>query len=215
LWTWGMRDEASQRDLAKSWRQLVRWLVSDVPSQVSVSAEADPGGDPSRVRIVVKAHDAEFKPLDGATAQLTVRPVGDASTNFIRLTADPSAHEAGTYEAEYVARDAGAYVVDAVVTSGNGEMVGRAATGWASDAPAEEFRSLQPNRALLETLARRTGGEVLDMAALKDFAQKLPRRAAPITETYSDPLWQNPFVFLGVLICFVAEWGIRRWKGLP
>jgi uncharacterized membrane protein len=223
LWTWGMRDESSQKDLAKSWRQLVRWLVSDVPARVSVTAESSPGGDPSRVRLVVKARDAEFNPLDGALAQLTVRPVrllesgADASalTNVIRLTADPSPRQAGTYEAEYVARDAGAYAVEAVVTQGNGEVVGRAAAGWASDPAAEEFRSLKPNRALLEALARRTGGEVIEMAALKDFVQKLPRRAAPITETRSDPLWQKPLVFLAVLCCFVTEWGVRRWKGLP
>jgi len=28
-------------------------------------------------------------------------------------------------------------------------------------------------------------------------------------------LWQNPAVFLFVLACFVTEWGIRRWKGMP
>ncbi len=223
FWRWGLRDESSQKDLAKSWRQLVRWLVSDVPPRVSLSAEPSPGGDPSRVRLLVQARDAEFQPLDGALAQLAIRPVrlfqaaedSVAATNLIRLTADPSPHQAGTYEAEFVARDAGAYTVETVVTEANGEVVGRAAAGWASDPAAEEFRSLKPNRPLLEALARRTGGEVVDMAALKDFAQNLPRRAAPITETRSDPLWQNPAVFLCVFACFLAEWGIRRWKGLP
>jgi uncharacterized membrane protein len=223
LWRWGLRDESSQKDLAKSWRQLVRWLVADVPARVSVSAESSPGGDPSRVRLVVKARDAEFMPLDGALAQLNIRPVrlfqaaedGPAATNVIRLVADASPRQAGTYEAEYVARDAGAYAVEAVVTEANGAVVGHAAAGWASDPAAEEFRSLKPNRGLLEALARRTGGEVVDMAALKEFAEKLPRRNAPITETWSDPLWQKPLVFLCVLGCFVAEWGIRRWKGLP
>lgn len=223
LWRSGFRDEASQKDLAKSWRQLVRWLVSDVPTRVSVAAENSPDGDLSRVRLVVKAHDEEFKPLDGATAQLTVRPVrlfqageeGTMATNVIHLTAEASPHQAGTYEAEYVAREAGAYAVEAVVTAGNGEVAGRAAAGWASDPAAEEFRSLQPNRALLEALARRTGGQVIEMATLKDFVRKLPERHAPITETWSEPLWQKPLVFLCVLGCFVAEWGIRRWKGLP
>jgi uncharacterized membrane protein len=223
MWRWGFRDEASQKDLAKSWRQLVRWLVAEVLPRVSVTAENSPGGDPSRVRLVVKARDAEFKPLDGALAQLTVRPVrlfqaaedGAAATNVIHLRADASPHQAGTYEAEYLARDAGAYAVEAVVTEGNGEVTGRAAAGWASDPAAEEFRSLKPNRALLEALARRTGGEVIEMAALKNFVQKLPLRQAPITETWSDPLWHKPLLFLCVLGCFVAEWGIRRWKGLP
>src|SRR5208283_2665873 len=106
-----------------------------------------------------------------------------ALTNVIRLTADPSPNQAGTYEAEYVARDSGAYAVEAVVTQGNGEVVGRAAAGWASDPAAEEFRSLKPNRALLEALARRTGGEVISSDRLRDFVGNLPQRHAPITET--------------------------------
>jgi hypothetical protein len=34
-------------------------------------------------------------------------------------------------------------------------------------------------------------------------------------ETWTDPLWHKPVVFLLVLGCFLAEWGIRRWKGMP
>jgi hypothetical protein len=34
-------------------------------------------------------------------------------------------------------------------------------------------------------------------------------------EPWSKPLWQEPAVYLFALGCFVAEWGIRRWKGLP
>ena len=223
LWRWGFRDEASQKDLAKSWRQLVRWLVSDVPARVSVAAEASLDGDPARVRLVVKARDEEFRPLDGANVQLTVRPVRlfqastalVTATNVLHLTAEASPNQAGAYEAEYVARDSGAYAVAAVVTQGSGEVVGRAATGWASDPAAEEFRSLKPNRALLEALAKRTGGEVVSMDRLGEFVAKLPQRHAPISETWSEPLWQKPVVFLCVLACFVAEWGIRRWKGLP
>ena len=96
LWRWGLGNEAMQKDLGKSWRQLVRWLVSDVPQQISVSPETSVGGDPAEVRLTVKAHDDEFKPLDNATVQLTVRPVGSASsknekTNYVQLTAEPSA----------------------------------------------------------------------------------------------------------------------------
>jgi hypothetical protein len=50
---------------------------------------------------------------------------------------------------------------------------------------------------------------------LEKFVRHLPERHAPITETWMDPLWQKPVVFLFVLGCFVAEWGIRRWKGMP
>jgi len=224
LWLGSLRDETMQKDLAKSWRQLVRWLVSDVPQKISVAAEPAADGDSAQVRLVVKAHDAEFKPLDGAAVRLTIRPVaagiqnstnGAAGTNYLQLTAEPSAQQPGVYEASYVAREAGAYSVDATVTLPDGKVAGRAVAGWSSDPAAAEFRELKPNRALMESLARKTGGEVVALDDLGKFVRGLPARRAPVTETWTEPLWHKPSVFLLALACFVAEWGIRRWKGMP
>jgi hypothetical protein len=138
-----------------------------------------------------------------------------SGTNFIELTGEASSTDPGTYEATFVARQTGAYFVQAVATQSDGKIVGTAAAGWASDPAAEEFRSLKPNHALLESLARRTGGEVVTMDRLNSLVRSLPDRRAPITETMSSPVWQKPVVFLVALCCFVAEWGIRRWRGLP
>lgn len=227
MWRWGLRDESDQKDLAKSWRQLVRWLVSDVPPRVAVTPETSVGGDSAKVRLVVSARDETFQPVDNATVQLTVRSValfqasaaGEltkmSATNYVQMIADAAPNKPGTYEATYIARDAGAYSVEARVTQPDGQVIGQASAGWASDPSAEEFRSLKPNRVLLETLAKRTGGEVLRMDALKGFVRRLPDRRAPVSEPWSEPLWQEPAVFLFVFGCFVAEWGVRRWKGLP
>jgi hypothetical protein len=87
-------------------------------------------------------------------------------------------------------------------------------TGWSTDLAAEEFRSLLPNRALLESLAQKTGGQVLAPGDLESFVRDLPHRRAPVTETWSRPIWHTPWVFLFALGCFVTEWGLRRWKGL-
>jgi uncharacterized membrane protein len=224
LWRWGLKDEAMQKDLAKSWRQLVRWLVSDVPPRVSVETQSTE--DPTQVRLIVKARDEEFKPLDNAVARLTIRPVhlvpqsgessnAPADTKALELAADPSSTVPGNYEATYVVGQTGAYSVSAVVTQADGQVVGRAEAGWTSDPAADEFRSLKPNRALLETIARRTGGEVVAMDDLRNFVRHLPERGAPITETTTESLWHQPAVFLFVLACFITDWGIRRWKGLP
>jgi hypothetical protein len=233
MWRWGFRDEDMQKDLGKAWRQMIRWLVSDVPPRISVTAEAAPGGDPSEFRITVKAHDEEFRPLDNATVQLTIRPVGQVSSselgvsssqtrnpksetqNSVQLPAESSAGEPGSYSATFVAHDTGAYLVEANVTQADGKIAGHAATGWTSDPAAVEFRSLKPNRALLESLAKKTGGEIVPLADLEKFVRKLPERRSPVMETWSYPLWHKPAVLLFALGCFVAEWGIRRWKGMP
>jgi hypothetical protein len=163
LYYWGMQDEEKQKDLGRAWRQMIRWLVSDVPPRFSVTAEAAPGGEPSEFRLTVTAHDEEFKSLDNASVKITVRPVAQDPTtqsaktgtnNFVELTADASAGRPGTYTATYLARETGAYSAEATVTDGDGKIAGHAATGWTSDPAAEEFRSLKPNRALLENLAK-------------------------------------------------------------
>jgi hypothetical protein len=106
-------------------------------------------------------------------------------------------------------------VVQAVVTNAVGAEAGRAEAGWSSDPAATEFRSLKPNRALLEEIAARTGGEVVPADRLESFASSLPQRKVPVAESWTLPLWHQPVVFLFALACFIGEWGLRRWKGMP
>lgn len=215
LWRWGFREEAMRKDMDKAWRQMMRWLVADVPNRFEVQvtrAASDEG-----VKLEIRARDKSFQPLDNASVKLTVTAIGSEgakSTNVVPLNVDAAATP-GIYEAGYIPRQAGAYRVDAIVADANGAEVGRAEAGWTSDPAAEEFRSLKPNRALLESIAKQTGGEMVAMADLERFARSLPNRKAPITENASIPLWHTPVMFLFALACFIAEWGVRRWKGLP
>ncbi len=229
LWRWGLHDEESHRDMDKAWRQLMRWLISDVPERFDLQTETKRGDANQAVALQVRARDKVFQPLDNATVNLTVQPFADAprtakpaeagseprtGTNSVRLAAEASLSEAGLYEAMYVPRQTGGYRAEAVVTDASGEEVGRAQAGWTSDPAAEEFRSLTPNRALLETIAKRTGGELIDANQLAAFARSLPNRKVPITESWTSPLWHQPAVFLFALACFLGEWGLRRWKGM-
>ena len=50
---------------------------------------------------------------------------------------------------------------------------------------------------------------------LESFAKKLPQLRAPVMETWSYPAWHTPLMFGFALACLLAEWGLRRWKGMP
>ena len=91
----------------------------------------------------------------------------------------------------------------------------RAEAGWSTDLAADEFRSLSPNTALLEAIAKKSGGEVIPASRLGDFAKDLPHRHAPVMEAWTSPFWHTPTIFAFALACFVSEWGLRRWKGMP
>ena len=217
LWRWGFRDEAMHKDMDKAWRQMMRWLVTDVPNRFEVRVEPKESSD--TVSLQVRAREKNFQPLDNAGVQLVVTAIESGvratnSTNFVKIKAD-AATEPGVYETTYIARKAGAYRVDVIVSDANGAEVGRAEAGWTSDPAAEEFRSLKPNRAFLETLAKQTGGEIVPASLLESFAKALQSKKAPIMENSAIPLWHTPAMFLFALACFVTEWGVRRWKGLP
>lgn len=219
VWRWGMRDADARRDMDKAWRQLTRWLVADVPRRIEMSVEDQEPVGTGAVRLNVRVRNPAFAPLDDATVNIEVEPVllagSTAPTNTIRLRAEPSLKEAGLYEASFVPRDSGAYRATAIGTGPDGVEIGRVQAGWSTDLAAEEFRSLQPNVPLLGAIARATGGEVVPMSGVSGFVRDLPTRSAPVMEPTTSPLWHTPWVFLLALGCFAAEWGVRRWKGLP
>jgi hypothetical protein len=206
--------------MEKAWRQLMRWLVADVPNRVELTVEPQPDDPNGAVRLQVRVRDAKFQPLDDASVALEVEPVAfpasaGAAPARIHLQAEASATEAGLYQTTYVPRQTGGHRASVVVTNSAGAEVGRAEAGWSSDLAAEEFRSLTPNVALLETLARQTGGEVIAATDLAAFARSLPQRRAPVMETALNPVWHTPVMFAFALVCLLGEWGIRRWKGMP
>jgi hypothetical protein len=138
-----------------------------------------------------------------------------SATNIIRLRAELSLNEAGVYETTYVPRNTGGYRATAHVADPAGTELGKAEAGWSTDLAAEEFHSLQPNTVLLQGIAGRTGGEIIPASKLGEFARNLPKRHAPTMEPWTTPAWHTPSLFGFTLACFIAEWGLRRWKGMP
>ncbi|MFM7749292.1 MAG: glutamine amidotransferase, partial [Opitutaceae bacterium] len=218
FWRWGMRDPAAREDLERAWRQLVRWLITDVPLRVQATAEPVAADANGAVRLQVRVRDEKFQPVDDAIVTVSVEPVaiaGAAAAAPIRLEAEADPAEPGLYQVTYVPRQDGGFRAVAQVKNHAGAELGRAETGWSSDLAAEEFRLLAPNVALLEAIARKTGGEVVRAEDLDAFVRRLPDLRAPVMETWSQPAWHTPWVFALALACLLAEWGLRRWRGMP
>ena len=229
VWRWGLLDREHHRDMDKAWRQMIRWLVADVPNRVELTAEPKPGDPNQAILLQVRVRDKKFQALDNAKVTVAVQWVGEtaplgtngapsaasgANTNIIRITAEQSLSDPGVYLASYVPRQPGGYFADARVTDSTGAEVGHASAGWSADPAAEEFKSLKPNKALMELIAKKTGGEILAASKLDEFARSLPSKQVPVTENWTVPFWHQPLVFLFALGCFIAEWGIRRMKGM-
>lgn len=213
LWRWGLRRPAvEENDQAKAWRQTLRWLVADVPRRVETGAHVQPGVPGAPVRLAVRVRDEEYQPLDNATVALEVT-APDGST--VELRAEASTKEAGLYEAVHASRQIGAYRARVTVQGPDGSEVGESAAGWTADPSVSEYRELVPDRAGLENLARRSGGELVRADDLDDFVAGLPDRKIPITDPWTYPLWHHWSVLIFALLCLCGEWALRRWKGLP
>ncbi len=214
LWLWGLRradPDPEKNDLAKAWRQTLRWLVADVPGRVDVSVRPKEDATSPAVNLRVLVRDAEYRPLDNAKVALKIT-LPDEET--LSLDAEPDGREAGSYAATYVNKQPGAYRVVASATAPDGAAVGEREAGWAAQPAADEFARLQPDRDFLQTIAAKTKGEVVNGDRLASFVASLSARDAPITEPWISPLWHQPWYFLMAIVCLTAEWGLRRINGL-
>lgn len=216
VWRWGLREPQMAEDMSKFWRQTLRWLVADVPERMSVQVSEAAQEDSQAVVLKVRARSKGFEPLDNVSVSVDVRHGAD---DPIRLTAKAAPDEVGLFEATYLPRSSGGYLAQAQIADSDGNEVGQAEAGWAADLEAREFGSIATNQALLETIARQTGGRLVDISDLDRFARDLPSQDMPISTVVTRSLWDlpgvMPAVFLLALACFAGEWAIRRWKGMP
>jgi len=216
IWRWGLRNPEMHGDMDKFWRQTLRWLIADVPGRIALQAHHKPDEINQPVVLRVRVRDKAFEPMDNVSVSVEVQEPGDQK---VQLATAHVPAESGLFEATYVPRNSGGYLARATVTDPAGTRLGEAETGWTADLEAREFQSIRTNRPLLEKIARQTGGRLVEVDDLDDFARSLPHREVPITDVWVRPLWDlrgiPPALFLFVLTCLVAEWALRRWKGMP
>ncbi len=212
LWRWSIqRNEGDKDDLAQSWRQIIRWLVAEVPRQLETELTWLEIGAVPGVQLNVRLRTEEYQPKENAVVTISVQPPqGDA----IKLDAEPSLSEPGLFEATYIPRDAGTYVAEVHVKDET-ELTSTMKVGWTSQPNAEEFHQVETNHETIELLAKRSNGKVITIAELPEFVRELPQKEMPVQEIKTTPLWHSPFIILLALTCLAAEWGIRRWRGMP
>jgi uncharacterized membrane protein len=211
LWRWGMQDEAAHQDLDKAWRQLMRWLVVDVPDRIQFIAIPDQ----DQIKLEVRVRDSSFRAQDDALVKIEVTdPTGKKSALF----AEPSLKEGGLFEAAFYPREAGAYRATATVSAATGDPAAikpeTKATGWVHDPLSAEFATLKPGREWAERIAKASGGRVLTLADLPKLPEILKDIRMPMEETITTPFWHSSWFFALVLGLLGMEWFLRRQGGM-
>lgn len=114
------------------------------------------------------------------------------------------------YVATWIPSSAGTYTVksnDPLLASRSAELSARAEV-WQQD---DELRRPQTDHPMLESLAKATGGRVLQEGELTRLASFLPnRRVRTSGQPEVDPLWDTPAALIAVVLLLSLEWIGRR-----
>jgi len=209
-WRWKMLMDHTDTTHATFWSQLLRWLVSETPGQVTASTPRQVLSDETTVHFQVDARDKDYQSVVNATVEAHVLgPAGSAE--LVKLA--PVANQPGVYAVDWDAEAPGSYVAEFLVRNDKGE-VGRDMLAFRrEDGVAESFHLTQ-NRDLLEKLADATGGRYYPLDDAGKLAKEISYSEAGITAHEMLDLWDMPMVFLLAILLRGSEWLLRRRWGV-
>jgi uncharacterized membrane protein len=210
-WVWQMDASVAVDDLTHEtfWRQMLRWLVSDVPERVSLAAPDHVGPGES---VPVRAHvtNESYLAINGASVTASVvGPDGEPSTVPLEWMVDKD----GEYRGSFTASEPGLYRVAVSARVGDSVIAGSEEYVVAHDMQQEMFGAAQ-RPALLERVARETGGRFYTADNASALAEDIVYTSSGTTVIEQLELWDMPAVFIALLCLIAVEWLLRRRRGL-
>jgi uncharacterized membrane protein len=211
-WLWQMHADIAVDDLTHEtfWRQLLRWLTSNVPDQVGVSGARDGVSPGEPVILGAEVSDETFVRVNGAevVAQVT-DPAGARHDVPLEWAVDRD----GEYRATFTPAEAGVYALR--LEARKGDKVLASAPAYIRAAPQQhEYFDAEMRVSLLERIAEETGGRFYTEATVGSLPEDITYSRSGATVQEEKELWDMPALFLLLVALVAGEWGYRRVKGL-
>jgi uncharacterized membrane protein len=212
-WVWQMHATMAVDDLTHEnfWRQLLRWVVDEVPDEVEIRMPSDRVEPGSTVEFSASVSDKAFLELNDASVTATVSGP-DGSTVDVPMAW--SGEKAGEYEGRFAAGVSGWYEVRTVATRAGAE-VGRAVAHVRSAPGEQEYFDATLRTGTLRRIADETGGRYYAAGDIVTLADDLRYTGRGVTTVEEHDLWNMPIVLMLIVGLLSAEWGYRRVVGLP
>jgi uncharacterized membrane protein len=213
------RDWASSDIYLKFWEQVIGWTLRSVETgRLAMVTEYRDG----KIKVTIDARDENKKPMTNLRLEGRVTPPNPQANGGKDIVLEFKQKNAGQYEAEFKAEEAGSYFLNAqakqLVTDKNKDgkefQIEKTIDGVRSGVTipySPEFADLESNTALLKKLAEMTGGEVwneTDADLKKVIASNSVFRPAPANARSLQPFWFWLVLFAGVGL--LVDVAIRR-----
>jgi len=212
-WIWQMHHEIALEDDTHEtfWRQLLRWMVQEIPDPVQVTVARDRVAPDEPVEISVRVVDETFLPRNDARVVATVTDPFGADREVPLAW---SVERDGEYRGSFVPAADGPHEIR--VTSAVGDEIGTAPLVHVEAGVMDlELASGAMRGDLLRSIAEETGGRYFTPARTGDLAEALRYSERGTVVQESRDLWDLPFFLLLLVGLFSAEWIVRRRRGMP
>jgi hypothetical protein len=228
LWQMDPATAVDDQTFVTFWRQLLRWLTSDVPNRITVASPSDVVSVREPIALNAEVADSGFVMRNDAhvVAHLTA-PSGATRDVPMEWAVDRD----GEYRATFTPDEAGNYeivaeAVDARVAAPAKNA--RAATDTIRDRASDpmyvrvnpaseasrEFVDAEMRASLLQRISRETGGKFYTPATVGSLPEDIALSKRGVTVVNQMDLWDMPFIFLMLIGFICAEWAYRKKRGL-
>lgn len=210
IWRWRMQQEFKNNFHDQFCRQVVRWLLNEVPDQVNLDTDKGSYSREETVTLQAEANDEAFMHLNNAQVSARVKAPSGALTT-VPLIWDSS--KEGQYTATFKPQEDGIHEVTAEAFRGT-RSLGIARANFVIADSLEEFHDANLKSDLLKKIAADTGGRYYTADTLRTLPEDISYSDKGASRLEEKELWDMPVLFLLLAGCFTGEWILRKRKGL-
>jgi hypothetical protein len=211
-WQWQM-DPATPADdqtFSRFWRQMTRWLTSDVPGRVVVSLPTDQVNPKNPIAMRASAADSLYLPRNDAKV---VAHITSDSGIARDLPFDWAIDRDGEYRGTFTPDQAGTYTIQVTATLPSGAKTADTSYVRVADLNSEYFDA-EMRAPLLERIANETGGRFYSPKSASTLPEDVALSKHGVTVVNQMDLWDMPAIFLLLVALVTAEWTYRKARGL-
>lgn len=211
-WLWQMHADVPVGDMTYTsfWRQVLRWLVNDVPGRVTVATATDQAGLNEPLPVTATVSDKAFLAVNSAQATATIRTPSGAVRD---VPLEWSVTRDGEYHMTYTPTERGVHRIQVTARSRTDTVTSDPVFVNVGDLTAEYFGA-ELHASLLRRVAEETGGRYYTAANAMGVANDLVYSEGGNTVIERLDLWDMPIVFVLLLALMAGEWAYRRARGL-